>query len=331
MNSATLPSPALPASLSRWTINPAYSADDEDIRTLFEAVFKHPMSQRHWDWKYAETTLKGTLLRTQDRQPVAFFGGMPRAFLFQGRQYDSVQNGDVMVLPSERGIFSKKGALYQVASHFFNRHVGQGREYAFAFGFPNARHFTLGVKLGLYESAGRMMELRWSPQAPGRHWSWRWEPAGELPRQAMPALWRRMQQDWPQHFIGLRDVKRWTYRYLDNPANVYTVLAIKPVFLGSPRALLVVREHEQHCEIIDYLGGRRAVKLAIEAAREFAHARNKPVFMLASDAIASDFSVLGVEVAESSISIPVNISDHDLGEKPWLGRLWLMAGDSDFM
>ena len=80
-----------------------------------------------------------------------------------------VQNGDVMVLPDERGVFSRHGAMYHAVDHFVRHYVGPGCAYAFAYGFPSERAFKLGFKLGLYAEAGRMMELRWVPLPAQRH------------------------------------------------------------------------------------------------------------------------------------------------------------------
>ena len=136
-----------PTLLSDWQLHTAHRSQDTQLRTLFAQVFGHTMGQQEWDWKYRGTDLRGSLLtKASTGDAIAFFGGMPRTFSHQGRTIQTVQNGDVMVRMQERGVFSRKGALFQVAQHFFSQHLGAGAPYAFAFGFPNTRHFQI-IKL----------------------------------------------------------------------------------------------------------------------------------------------------------------------------------------
>ena len=115
---------------------------------------------------------------------MAFFGGMPRRFVHAGQVLEAVQNGDVMVLPDERGVFSRHGAMYHAVDHFVRHYVGPGCAYAFAYGFPSERAFKLGFKLGLYAEAGRMMELRWAPLPAQRHFGWACTPLQAIRRAA---------------------------------------------------------------------------------------------------------------------------------------------------
>ena len=318
--------------MNRWVVAPAYAVDDGEIRVLFEQVFGQSMSQQHWDWKYAGAEMRGVLLRDLDGKAVAFFGAMPRDFSCSGEVVPCVQNGDVMVLPSERAVFSKKGALYQISSEFFNTYVGAGRPYLFAFGFPNLRHFSLGLKLGLYEQAGHMQELRWPQSVPTRNRSWGWRLCERLENGEMDHLWLRMQKDWPDVYIPVRNLERWQYRFFDNPSIKYVGMKIETGwFSRRTSAMLMLREHDGYFELMDYLGGRQQLNLAVQAARQLAAGKNKSLYMLASDTVARQFAATGAEIKQSEIKVPVNYSVDDHVDKPWLNQLWLMAGDSDFM
>lgn len=318
--------------VANWTLHPAYAEQDAQVRQLFEQVFGHAMSQPQWDWKYEGSPLRGTLLCKSDGEAAAFFGGMARPLVHQGRTYLGVQNGDVMVHPSQRAVFSRRGALYQVASHFFDHHVGPGAEYAFAYGFPSQRHFDLGVKLGLYDSAGRMMELRWAPMAPRRRWGWRCTPLTEAQLPAIDGLWPLMQESWPDRFLPVRDGARWAYRYLRRPEIPYVLLLLRSRWTAKPMAALALRRHPQHVEWLDYVGPARHIGVAVEAARQWAFGQGQlPVTALFSDSIAQQFAIGHEGLALSPICVPVNASEAAAGDRPWLQRLWLMGGDSDFM
>lgn len=321
--------------LAGWTSHPAYVEDDEQVRTLFEQVFKHSMSEPQWQWKYANSPLRGILLRKHGAQVVAFFGGMSRSFVYRGHHYRGVQNGDVMVHPSQRGVFSRRGALYQVSAEFFGHYVGpqaQQPKYDFAFGFPNRRHFDLGIKLGLYESAGHMMELCWQPDSPHWHWGWYSQnlTLGSMP--LIDALWTQMPKSWPDLFIPVRDSVRWAYRYLHRPETSYTLLLVRSRWTHRPLAALALRQHSEHIEWLDYVGHAHHIHCAIQAAQEFAfvHGRKK-LTALVHNCVAQVFAIANDSIQPSPICVPVNASGIIGSQKPWINSLWLMGGDSDFM
>ena len=318
------------ATLPRWTVHSALPESDGELRALFQADFGHAMPSAQWEWKYQGVALRGTLLRRQGRA-VAFFGGMPRRFVHAGQGLEAVQNGDVMVLPDERGVFSRQGALYQAAAHFFGHHVGPGHGYAFAFGFPSERHFKLGAKLGLYAQAGRMMELRWVPLPAQRHRGWSCTPL-QAPRLAdLDVLWRRMQRDWPHLYLPVRDAARWHYRYLQHPTQSYVLLVLRQFLTGRPLAAMALREHPTHCEWLDYVGPQQGIELAVLAVREWVGAKGKPVTALVSDSVAALFSAQAETVHPSQIQIPVNAPPGQTTAPPWAGRFWFMGGDTDFL
>lgn len=327
------------ALLSDWQLHAARRSQDVQLRTLFNQVFGHSISEEEWDWKYRGTDLRGSLLtKSSTGDAIAFFGGMPRIFTYKGENFPAVQNGDVMVRMQERGVFSRKGALFQVAKYFFSRHLGENQEYAFAFGFPNARHFQLGVKLGLYGKAARMQHMRWAPQAAswGRRWSIKLIDAN-MPLHALDLLWLQMQASWPEHFLPVRTAKHWQWRYLQRPGCDYRLLLVCQRLTGRPLAALALRLHAEYCDWLDYLGSSRNLPLAIAAVRAFAHQHQRPAHALISDAVAAEFSAAqpqSLDISPSEIFVPTNAIDAAgsvLPGMPWMGRLWLMGGDSDFM
>lgn len=333
--SSTVPGTSRAASLAGWSAHPASIEDDEQVRILFEQVFQHPMSEEQWQWKYADSPLRGILLRKHAVQVVAFFGGMSRSFVGQGRHYRGVQNGDVMVHPSERGVFSRRGALHQVSAEFFGHYVGPQAlqpQYDFAFGFPNRRHFDLGIKLGLYEAAGCMMALSWQPQPARWHWGWFSQMLTAASMSLVDTLWESMPPSWPEVFIPVRNRARWTYRYLHRPQTDYTLLLVRSRWTHRPLAALALRQHSEHIEWLDYVGHADHVPCAVQAARAFAFAQGqKRLTALVHDCVAPAFAVGHDSMEPSPICVPVNASSVAAAQKPWVHRLWLMGGDSDFM
>jgi hypothetical protein len=318
---------------SRWTVHEAREADDPELLALFEEVFGHKMPPEQWRWKYAGAALRGTLLR-RGGAVVAFFGGMPRAVQGPEGIHLAVQNGDVMVKPGERGVFTRHGAFYRVTAAFLDRHIGPGRTYEFGIGFPNERHLSLGVKLGLYVPGERMKTISWSPRAgEGRSW---WTREATLDAAGLGAgdtLWQAMKRDWTGWFIPVRDAQRWRFRFVEHPSCKYHLVVIRRRLGGRPLAALALREHPGHVEWLDYVGTRGDVPRAVAAARSFAaRCGDKPLTALCSESIAAVFAVDAAAVENSAIVIPLRAPEPGWAQPyPWQGRLWLMGGDTDFL
>lgn len=323
------PQPALP--VAQWQLGNAFAQDDDRLLPLFAQVFGHAISAEEWAWKYSNSPLRGTVLSHADT-PVAFFGGMARTLVYQGRDYLAVQNGDVMVHPSQRGVFSRRGALYQVASSFFGQHVGPGQRYAFAFGFPNARHMRLGLKLGIYQQAGQLFDVRWLPDQPAPrrfHLRWYWQALQPAGLGAIDGLWEQMQASWPDLFLPRRDSARWAYRYLQRPGVQYQLYILRQRLTGRPMAAVVLRQHPDHYRWVDYVGPAQHIHRAVTVARCCACRQGLPLHLWISDSVAPLFALQNGIAEPTDIIIPANASQ--AANQPWLGRLWLMAGDSDFM
>ena len=346
---------------SRWSVHAATAAEDGELIALFAAVFGQPIALAQWQWKYAHTPVRGMLLRrnsgVDQGKAVAFFGGMPRTFVSpEGLQIHTVQNGDVMVLPSERGVFSRQGALYHVVEAFVSQQVGPGKTYAFAFGFPNGRHFQLGITLGLYTPAGRLSALSWSalPSVSGVQYQPLSDCDAAPTKQAIHRLFAAMRSSWPLHFIGERTAQRWKSRFVQHPVHRYTLLLVMPPkqqppasrlakFLSwqkpaQPLCALVLREHPGHIEWLDFLGSREAIASAVACVRDFAacalDGAGKPVMALMSSHITPDFALDAASCQPSDIFIPVNVRPEEetlRHPRAYLERLWLMGGDTDFL
>ncbi len=322
----------LPNGSRRWSVHDAREQDDPQVLALFHEVFGHAMPPQQWRWKYADAPHRGVLLRREGRV-VAFYGGVPRAVQGPRGTHLAVQNGDVMVQPDERGVFTRRGAIYHVTEAFLSRHIGPGRAYEFGFGFPNERAFGVASRQGLYIEGDRLQTLTWSPLA-GAPPSWwvREVAAGAAQLRAVDRLWRRMARDWRGLYIPVRDQARWRYRFLDAPGSHYQLLLVKHRLRGA-LAAVALREHPGHVEWLDYAGSRAAIGHAVAAVRRFAGQRGgKPVSGLFSQSIAADFAGEAASREPSNIVIPLRAPEPGWPQPyPWAGRLWLMGGDTDFL
>ncbi|MBI5275307.1 MAG: GNAT family N-acetyltransferase [Burkholderiales bacterium] len=323
----------LTAPSQRWTLHEAHEADDADVLQLFAQVFGYEMTAEHWRWKYAQAPMRGLLLRRQG-VAVAFYGGMPREVQGPGRVHHAVQNGDVMVHPGERGMFTRKGAFFSVSDAFLSRHIGPGRTFEFGFGFPNERAFGLPAKLGLYIAGGRMDALRWEPASAARaSWLVREQPLDATSVESIGKLWDDMQRDWPALYIPVRDPARWRLRFLQRPGVRYQLLLVRRRLGGRPLAAAVLREHAGHVEWLDYVGGLPGIALALAAVRRYAaHHGGKPVTAICSSQLTAALAIEGASVAPSGIVVPLRAPEPGWPQPyPWQDKLWLMGGDSDFL
>lgn len=318
--------------LQRWTLHDATEAEDADAVRLFAQVFGHPMSIEHWRWKYQHAPLRGMLLR-RDGEAVAFYGGMPRPVQGPKRVHAVVQNGDVMVRPDERAIFTRRGALYSVGQAYISRFIGPGRPFEFAYGFPSERHFRLGEKLGLYVEGDRMRKLTWQLAKPTRApLLVREQPLDAAGLDVLGPLWDAMKRDWHGLYIPVRDAARWRTRYLERPGFRHEMLLVRRRLGGRPLAALALREEDDHVKWLDFAGARAGLEAALAAARRVAAQRGKPLVALCSGAIAADFAIGDAATQPSGIIVPLRTPEPGWPQPyPWHRRLWLMGGDSDFM
>jgi len=116
--------------LTRWS-----RADDQPgLLALFSQAFGDQLPAERWDWKYQQAPTGGIVVR-QNEQYAAFFGGMPRTMVRGGKTISTVQIGDVMVAPAQRGTLSRTGPLFRSAAAYFDNMHQLYPEARFAFGF----------------------------------------------------------------------------------------------------------------------------------------------------------------------------------------------------
>ena len=71
------------ASRPRWRIGRIDGGNSGAMRTLFAQVFDRPMSEAHWQWKYAQG--RGTAIGVwEDERLIAHYGGVGRDIVFFG-------------------------------------------------------------------------------------------------------------------------------------------------------------------------------------------------------------------------------------------------------
>ena len=318
---------------ARWETRWATEQDIDALQILFKEAFQNEMSRARWLWKYQGATAWGSSVR-RDGRIVGFYGGMPRLCVLKNELIQAVQIGDVMVAPDERAA-GRSGPLMRAAASYIDNMPALYSGFAFAFGFPSERHMRLGVVLGHYKPVESIHEIIWpalTNKTPLR------EQMHSVDKAAAPqyqeqinALWGQMRHDFADFIVPVRDFERWLYRYVRHPEFTYQIALISAPLTSKPLALIVMLEHPDYMELVDYVGGKDSVALAVQGARHCAGQLGKPAVKgWFTNAIVSLFEAESLSVQKVGIEVPINLRGRTIQEAVLPAPLWLMAGDTDF-
>jgi hypothetical protein len=315
----------------RWTPRWVGPRDEAQCLELFEAAFGYRIDPALWRWKYRDAAHPGMGV-WRDGQLVAFYGAMPRRVLCFGRPVSAVQIGDVMVLPSERGVMTRTGPFQIAATTYFDRSLGYGRPHLLGFGFPTAKALAVARKLGLYEEVDQMAELSWPAD---EHWSartLRCDAVRAQDKEAIQGLWEAMALESRDSILGTRDAEYIEQRYRKHPTVTYECLMVRRRLTGAVQGVMVLRSAgEGELELMDLIGPRRKFPALIAAARAWAlrkGARRLRAWITASHA--HELAATGAARTLLDLIVPTNVWSPGPPVDELRGRWWLTAGDTDF-
>jgi GNAT superfamily N-acetyltransferase len=315
----------------RW--EPAWIGPENEAQCfdLFEAAFGYRIDPRLWRWKYRDTSRPGMGV-WRDGKLIAFYGAMPRPALFFGDAVSTVQIGDVMVHPAERGVMTRSGAFQIAASTFIDRSVGFDRPHLFGFGFPTSKALQVAQKLGLYEQADQMTELSWPASRTWTSRLLRWRTVESRDRAAVDGLWRAMAADFRGSILGVRDAQYIESRYRAHPTVTYERLLVRKLFSGVPHGVVVLRALDDGLiELMDLVGPLRNFPALVNAAMDWAAVKGSS--RLRAWVTASHAGVLAATSPVQTpldLAVPANVWSPGPSVDKLRGHWWLMAGDTDF-
>lgn len=314
----------------RWRPGWITAEHDAECLDLFEAAFGYRMDERLWQWKYRDAPGRGVGV-WRDGHLVGFYGAMPRPVLFLGQPTSTVQIGDVMVQPQERGVLTRSGPFQIAASTFIERTVGYGRPHLFGFGFPTAKALQVARKLGLYEQVDQMAELTWCPERTWHSRLLRCVPLRPADHRIVDQLWRAMAADFSGSIIGVRDAEYVARRYRAHPTVAYQCLLVRRILTGAAQGVIVLRRQQEEAELVDLIGPRRSFPALIAAARDWAKKKGAArVKAWGTASHASAFAATGASVTPMDLVVPANVWSPGPAVEKLRSRWWLMAGDTDF-
>lgn len=313
-----------------WRAGWAEPADEAELLDLFRRAFGQDMSPAVWRWKYRAARPCGALAR-RGGHIVAFYGGLPRPVSLFGAPAVAVQIGDVMVDPRERGVLTRRGPFFLAAEQYLRQHVGRGKTYPLAFGFPSARACRLGEKLGLYAKAGEILRVDW-PALPARPTPWlSTRPLAAGDRAAVDRLWLEMAAALRRDIVGVRDAAYLRGRYLEHPARRYWVLLARKRLGGAPFGVIVARTLDGELELVDLVAPPERVPTLVAIVRRLACTLGKPTaFTWTAAQHAALFAGRDGAVSPTHIVVPTLAWPSAIPPAEIDGRWWLMPGDTDF-
>ncbi|MEP6964465.1 MAG: hypothetical protein ABI845_03190, partial [Polaromonas sp.] len=311
----------------RWRVGHVLPTDFDDLATLFLDVFGHPLSRALWDWKYGASRGNAVLVRSEG-QVVAHYGGIYRDILRCGMPDRVAQIGDVMVQSRERGVLTRNGPFFLIGTSWPEVYGPRG------FGFPNERAMRVAEKMGLYTRAGHMAQVRWLPSPPRVRLQTRVRllARGNAADGAQVApLWAAMVHDLRESVVGVRD---WAYlerRYFSHPHNHYEVLLVSTRLSGKPLGVVVLRRLEDACELLDVIAPLANFATVIDQARRLTGRWGLPSLYawITSQHVPLLVACGGTE-EPLNVLIPASSWTADPQSELFVGKWWLMSGDTDF-
>lgn len=311
----------------RWHVDSMRSDDFAEIAALFQEVFGHPMSRALWDWKYGSGRGNAVVVRSQGKI-VGHYGAMYRPILLHGKPDRAAQVGDVMVQPQARGVLTRNGPFFLMASSWAEIYG------VMAFGFPTERALLVAEKMGLYTKASEMAQVRWEPSAPKIRFGTRVKalsPGSASHRRSSNALWAAMAQDLRESVLVVRD---WAYleqRYFAHPHNQYEVLMVTTRLTGKPLGIVVLRRLEGSCELLDVIAPLANLAQVIDQARRLTGRWGLPyLYAWITKTYLPLFVKCDGQEEALNISVPAICWTADPRINAFKDKWWLMSGDTDF-
>jgi len=317
-----------------WRIQTLKAQQLEDLLSGFKAAFEQPISNALWQWKYGNAP-EYELCVWEGNQLIAHYGGMPRRILYFGQPQQAIQIGDVMVIPSRRGMYSRHGAFFQIAATFLERFIGFGKPFLLGFGFPNERAMRLAEHLGLYQPVDHIVQLSWTPLEahPRLLTSIRCFESSELIpfAEEIDRLWQAMANTLSQAIVGVRDWEYILQRYIQHPEQPYRFLVIQHRLSRRIQAIAVIKVNQQTLELVDLLAAVETIDLLIYQIRRFLPVLGcHQLSCQISTGMADYFKVQDFHCQPTAIRIPANSWTAAPEPASLQHHWWLMGGDMDF-
>lgn len=318
----------------RPLIIPAEFKSSEDYAALFEACFDTPFCPKLWQWKYGEGR-GASIAASKGNRVVAHYGGMIRAIEYFGVRESAVQIGDVMVLPQERGFFSRSGLFFRTAAAMLEEYAGYSAKHLLGFGFPNIKAMHVAQRLKLYQKTDDLVSLTLDSLTESDNGAdeavqsvkvGQWESIND---HLLDQLWERMKESLLDSIVGVRDADYLRFRYQQRPGQTYHLLIVDEK--GKTPGVVIYRGHGEQDMVMDVIAAANDVAAVLEAAMQYRKEQGREMFYWLTRGQLRRIKTENFLIADTAIQIPCNAWSRgparDVLKEAW----WLTAGDTDFL
>lgn len=318
----------------RWQLRYMDNYSRDLAFNLFRICFHHEMDEALWEWKYQGEVQVKSINAWRGTELVGHYGGMSRSVMMFGKRVNAVQIGDVMVHPTERSAFTKKGVFYQMATTFIEMNIGYERHYILSYGFPNERQMKLGKSLGLYDEVERVVKAEWKSiksKAQFKIKVRQFNESCKQHQQAVNTLWTKMASDLGDSIVGVRDWEYLSRRYLKHPTRQYSIFIVSNRVGGKARGIIVLQKEEDSWALMDVIGAVLDIPILVKQARRVVGGYGGEIL---GCWISSGFSsYFDKQAVWKDINIPIAHNTWTLGPQTTqvYQKWWLMSGDTDFL
>ena len=246
--------------------------DEKQIVSLFRSTFGKELTVEDWQWKYSvpgEGRIYSKVVENASHEIIGHAGAIPLTGILNGQHIKFFQIADVMVHHKARGFLGKKNIFSEMIKALFER-IGQEFREVFCYGFPGKRPYTIGERVGAYETVEygidclkyvRRSFLARSCHAEPLSWS----------DERIDTLWKDMAGE-----LGLalvRDRRYLFWRYAEHPVFTYQLFGI--FRFGKFLGWAVVKPEQDRISVVDLLCSRDACRKLMRALETFSAASGK--------------------------------------------------------
>lgn len=306
----------------------------EAYRQVFESSFSVPFNAELWGWKYL--CGKGaSVVAERNGQAIAHYGGVVRDILYFSQPARAVQICDVMVLPEERGFFSRNSLFFKTAASMLEQYAGYNADNLLGVGFPNIKAMHVAQRLGLYDKTDELMQITLASKVSddiqsNSDWTVSKAEFDVTLQQCVDDLWQQMRPGFADAIIGVRDADYLRYRFLQRPGLTYD--CIKVVQGADIRAVAFCRDHGDRRLLMDIIAAPEHIEQALLAVLQSANQELPMHFWLTSGQLSRVISQAGrFDVTATGIQIPCNRWSPGPPTDRLINAWWLTAGDMDFL
>lgn len=328
---------------SDWLVRPLQETDIDAYVALFKEVFAANATPQEWQWKYGGTRGLSLGLWKPDGSLVGHYGVTKRPYRTGQNTFTVVHAGDVMMSPSVRGVFSKRGPFHMLTDGIIERCFGANGFAEFGFGIPNKRHFTLGEMLGHYWELETLWDIR-MPSAlsteVAKHVITRLGGADVQTIGGAMAPVLREGSDRQSLLMPHRSAQWLTERYMRHPSKGYQIFRVEQ---QCPYDVMyvVIRDvpprPTEDIECLEWFAGPRCGMDAAHALRTLAGSLGakgamvwgtSPVLnALRPTSAPNSEPIQFTEICKVAAAQPAILGQPI---QSWHGRFWLTGADTDF-